>query len=163
LAVTEEKAPDSGLGRWLRQVSEARASDLEAVARLLAAAFPPEGRDALSQVASSVAAWLQVPSSSDVALADGGAATERLSVQVSIAWNVLPQDDPNWVQRNRLITAMIIIMSVVVASPFYQGHVPPEIMTFLHEDYGSFTFCTSLSTIVFGGMAVYRHKKNKDN
>jgi hypothetical protein len=72
--------------------------------------------------------------------------------------------EPNWVMRNKLVAALLVIMLVVLASPEYVSHIPPEVRQFLHEDEGPAAFCMALAATVTGILAVNksRTKGGKD-
>jgi hypothetical protein len=54
------------------------------------------------------------------------------------------QPEPNWLMRNKLLAALLMIVLTVMSEPAYASLLPPEAHAFLHGEAGPAAFCLAL-------------------
>jgi hypothetical protein len=72
-----------------------------------------------------------------------------------------PQE-PGWVTRNKLLTALLLVVLVILSEPAYSHLLPPEVHEFLAQEEGPAAFCMALVAAVTAAMAVNNSKNKKD-
>ena len=87
---------------------------------------------------------------------------EKLVAQIEVSAGSIAGrgEGPSWLARNKLLTALLLVVLMVMSEPAFARLLPPEVHEFLAQEEGPAAFCMALVAAVTATMAVNKGKKD---